>query len=414
MVAIAGATPALADVDIGIRDIKIEPCADCGRSDNWVIRTSIGAEIVTMAVSVQNTGGNRIFLDENNFRLNYDMYDLECIITQSKKDPEWDGYGEGYYRDWKCSVGPNEYTISTHDSCTWECDGDQYIDAERSERTSGRSDCGFDIAIPSGETTDVTVCFHTTQAAEYTSLGIQITTYEGVHVMLDGTECTSRSCIGNIDLARVGDTTFEYHITDTSIYDTVRPGYSDTISQAIQDGLDRWVDMNPHISFVQVHDQDMADFRISMGGTGESRSFAGNTDTYGRVNDIGCLVEADTDCSMKLYVENNNHDGTVDLMNPAMIEYVTVHEIGHLLGLPHHPSALHAMHNTLDTDVEWYDDEYGFTAPGLKPPIIRTLESEESYKQILDSWEQIHHSIGSTENEVRLGAIITVLLNLLG
>ena len=429
-IAIVGATPALADIDIGIKEITRELCADCGHG---------GYETLTMIVSVQNMRGDRIFLDESYFYLQYDQYDVECTATAGvvdnrhydpDKQSDDDVYSQRYfyYVDYHTCTGPSISYVMDYDyepnsavvNCGYGSDSkppachhaDSLYKGKRTE-SSGHPDCGLDMALPGGETKDVTVCFNIRHAAELITLGLK---GAGYVILEDGNECSRNDCIGNIDLARVGDTTFEYHIADTSIYDTVRPGYSDTISQAIRDGLDRWEDSNPHVSFVRVDDRDMADFRISMGGTGESVSFGGATDTYGRVNDIGCLVEADTDCTMKLYVENNNHDGTIDLMNPAMIEYVTVHEVGHLLGLPHHPSALHAMHSTVHTDVDWYDDEYGFTAPALKAPVIRTLEAEGSLEKLHERYQQMYARINNqaTDNEYELADIIVGLLKLFG
>ena len=412
---ISGATPVLAqDLDIGITNITHEQCTDCEYA---------GYSKVTITASVQNIDyssdrdyNHDIYLEYARFLLGYTA-PVNCTYDSSQTIND----GKHVEHLWtNCTTqGTNEppNEIYTADGGDGDCNAVKPTCTPHSSTKRVFSDCSLTGTIQRGETREVTTCFTVPASAEYTILGVYGDRRDRVayHVTLDGAECSSSHCVDEIDLTRVGDATYEYTVTDTSIYNSVHPGYSDIINQAIKDGLDKWADMNPHIRFMHINDNNNeADFHISMGGTGESSSFSDNTDTYGRVNDVGCLVEADAGCELKLYVENNNHDGTVDLMNSAMIEYVTAHETGHLLGLPHHPSALHVMHNTYDTDVDWYNDEYGFTAPALKAPVIRTLEAEGSYTQLRDVWEQIYPSVGATENEVKLGTIIIGLLNLLG
>lgn len=394
---------------IDIKEITREPCADCEGSSGSVMY----AYSNTLHVYGPTKGPVK------------NGWETVTVITYGpiKSPPNLT-----YHQHIECTTTPITIDVSPYTIIgSWECSGPNTKYTLNNKNENGRyiyisplNSCFQQERTPSSKCNTEGTILDRTQTAYAEIIDTHTMQFNIQHA-------TDIIAIGNADLARVGDpdvarlydTKFEYHVANISIYDTVRPGYSDTANQAIRDGLDRWVDLNPHISFVPVNDRDRAELYVSMGGTGESRSFMGDTDTYGRVNDVGCLVTGykrseSSGCEMTLYLENNNHDGTIDLMNPAMIEYVTVHEIGHLLGLPHHPSALHAMHNTLDTDVKWYDDEYGFIAPVLKPPNIRTMEAEESYKQVRDNWEQIRPSIGSTQNETKLVAIIITLLNLLG
>lgn len=233
-------------------------------------------------------------------------------------------------------------------------------------------------SIPDGESKELTLCFLIPRdIADPYNL---VMWYDGgdywQYVFFDR-ECKDSSwperCGGSWDLGRVivDDGIYEYTIADTSIYELEVPGFTAMLEETARNALKMWSDVNPGIEFVLVDDKEGADFNILMGGTGETKTlFGGISDKWGEVNDIGCLVEHDIDCTMTIYVENRV-GGDVVLFSQVLLGYTILHETGHLLGLPHHPSALHAMHSPLDTNVSWYDpDEYNFVAPAFRYPEI--------------------------------------------
>lgn len=175
---------------------------------------------------------------------------------------------------------------------------------------------------------------------------------------------------GSWDLDRVivDDGIYEYTIADTRIYEAEVPGFTDMLETTARNALKMWSDVNPGMEFVLIGDKEAADFNILMGGTGKTSRYGGVIDKFGSVNDIGCLIEHDMDCTMTIYVENRR-GGEITLLPQVLLGFAILHETGHLLGLPHHPSALHVMHSPLDADVEWYDpDEYDFVAPTFRYP----------------------------------------------
>ena len=187
-------------------------------------------------------------------------------------------------------------------------------------------------------------------------------------------------CSANWDLAnpKKFDGVYEYVVINPTAYDRFRPEYGRVMQDAIASGLQAWADNNPDISFVQVDHANNADFSVFMGGTGESYTY--KTDVFGSVSEAGCLLDLDDGCAMTLFVENRGSDGSVQLFDPKMIEFVTAHETGHLFGFPHHASALHVMHSPLDDTRTWYDDsEYGLVSPYLTQP--SASEPENSYME---------------------------------
>ena len=185
-------------------------------------------------------------------------------------------------------------------------------------------------------------------------------------------------CSTSWDLAnpKKFDGVYEYAVINPTAYDRFRPEYGRVMQDAIASGLQAWADNNPSISFVQVDRADNADFSVFMGGTGES--YTHKTDVFGSVSEIGCLLDLDDGCAMTLFVENRGSDGSVQLFDPKMIEFVTAHEAGHLFGFPHHASALHVMHSPLDDTRTWYDDfEYDLVSPYITQP--SASDSENSY-----------------------------------
>ena len=168
---------------------------------------------------------------------------------------------------------------------------------------------------------------------------------------------------------------YTYTITNADFYDQKFPSYKDTIELGVAAGLDDWSSINP-IGFERVDDPLAADFVITMGGTGENPGLMFNTDTYGRVSDVGCLRDRAYDCSITLFVENE-YRGSVDLFTEEMIRFVTAHEIGHTLGFKHHGSATHVMYSPLDNTKSWYDNEkYGLNPPDISRPQYSTMSAE--------------------------------------
>ena len=287
---------------------------------------------------------------------------------------------------------------------------------------------GLDDSIPTGSSREVTLCFPVPAGVtDYKSFGVRA--YDGRQfILLDGRACedltkskSQRNCGGTWDLTRqiMNDGVYEYTIADASIYNNVYSGYDQVVNDSVMNALDLWSGANPHIRFELVDNKTDADFNVLFGGTGEAiyRIFGGVVDTYGSVNDIGCLVEHDIDCNLTLFVENRNRDGTVELLSPQMLEYVTAHEVGHLLGLPHHPSALQSMHSPLDAVVDWYDDgEYGFVTPSFTMPAIQTMAADGRYGELRAAYDVLFESLNgrASESEIELSRIIIELFELLG
>ena len=168
---------------------------------------------------------------------------------------------------------------------------------------------------------------------------------------------------------------YTYAITNADFYDHKFPSYSGTIERGAAAGLDAWSSINS-VEFERVDDSSVADLIITMGGTGENPEFLFGTDTYGRVSDIGCLLDRADDCSITLFVEDES-SGSVDLLTEEMIRFVTAHEVGHALGFKHHGSATHVMYSPLDNTKSWYDDEaYGLSAPDISRPQYSTISAE--------------------------------------
>lgn len=273
-------------------------------------------------------------------------------------------------------------------------------------------------SISDGE--NLRLCFPVPVSTELYSLQLWDTDYNKARqtVSLGNLDCDdSVYCTETWDLSQVDlDRTYTYAITGATFYDRVYPGYGDIVDEAVTSGLNHWKDVNPDMSFQHVNNPADVDFVVVMGGTGDGP----RTDTFGSVNDIGCLVEHDTDCTIQLFVENA-YGTSIELFGHSMIEYVTAHEFGHLLGMPHHGSSLHLMYSETDTNRVWYEDsEYGLTAPYIAYPAVQTIQEEvhSNIAQLKSAYDDIVNKAGDDgptgSNWTQLQQIITTLFGLLG
>lgn len=256
---------------------------------------------------------------------------------------------------------------SVHDDDVWSLPGD------------GASLAGWHAAckepvssISRGGSASTSPCFPLKPSMTPTSLAVFSTNYPGYAQIITfmPNDCDNLQspeyCGGEWNLDRV-DGQFTYFVENAEAYDNHQPGYSDTLRDGVEAGFDAWERLNQSIRFVPTTDLGLADITVGMGGTGED--YEDKTDTFGRVNEVGCLVDMVYDCTITLFVENDYSGSGLTLMGPEMIEFVTAHEIGHLLGFPHHASALHLMYSPLDNTRSWYEDhEYMWTVPDIQQP----------------------------------------------
>ena len=173
---------------------------------------------------------------------------------------------------------------------------------------------------------------------------------------------------------------YKYAITEVDFYDDY-PGYGDIIMEAAAAGLKHWSDLND-IRFQYVQNPELEDFIITMDGTGEGGGFLGRTDTYGMVNEIGCLAKSDQDCTITLFVEDYTGK-SLELHSFEAITFVVAHEMGHLFGFPHHGSSLHIMYSPMDSTRSWYDDrDYGLVTPHVLIPHDPTIRNDYDFEFI--------------------------------
>lgn len=412
LIVVAGAAPAFAaplNVDLDFVSYEREFfCPDCQPYNHWksgYVYPDADAgsfDMVVITFLLENNRGTSLYLKNLGLFLNYHV-DSD-VFTQ--------------YQYWRINNHLCDY-----DNVPTMCSNSDYelYVPDKCDRSS------LDRSIVHGASEEVTLCFPVpVGVTDYQAFGIVASDRQ--FIRLDGVACEDitnsknrQECGGTWDLTRqiVNDGVYEYTIADASIYNSVYSGYDQVVNDAVANALGLWSDANPHISFELVDNRNDADFDILMGGTGEAvhRVFGGVVDRYGSVNDVGCLVEHDIDCNLTLFVENRNRDGTIELLSPQMLEYVTVHEVGHLLGLPHHPSALHSMHSPLDAVVDWYDSgEYGFVAPPLMVPAIQTMTAAGQYGELVAAYDALFERLSgsASESEIELSRIIVALFELLG
>ena len=177
-----------------------------------------------------------------------------------------------------------------------------------------------------------------------------------------------RYCSATWDLSRERqyDGLHTYTIEGVDIYERHQSGYGELVKEAVKSGLDAWSNINTNMRFQYTNDPARAEFKVIMGGTGEE--YGSKTDTFGSVNEIGCLRNLNEVCTITMFLEDA-YTNRVNLMSSEMIEFVIAHEVGHLFGLPHHASALHLMYSPLDRHATWYEDsDYGLVVPDITNP----------------------------------------------
>ena len=131
---------------------------------------------------------------------------------------------------------------------------------------------------------------------------------------------------------------YTYTITDLPPDRETPENYQGIVAAGVKAGFDRWGDIND-ITFTYTDSKIKADITIQQ-QVGNGRGEYGNAK-------VGCLFES-TQCTIQLFTAwDKPFSNTENLLNKHAIEYVTAHEFGHLIGLPHHTRPQpHNEHNS--------------------------------------------------------------------
>ena len=128
------------------------------------------------------------------------------------------------------------------------------------------------------------------------------------------------------------------------------------VKEAIRGAISEWTILNPNLAFTPTHTDDSGNVIIEwidadyIWGAGYHDS---RTDT----KRIG--IDFDT---------SEPDEYGASLMNPSLVQYVTTHELGHVLGLGHSSELGHLMYGTSDPKPDRVFDDKGYSVPRLAMP----------------------------------------------
>lgn len=176
-----------------------------------------------------------------------------------------------------------------------------------------------------------------------------------------------------------GDVTiYRYAVSGASLaYETVYPGYTHVVDNAITSALSSWEKVNPGIGFVRVDHPADADFMIEVDDSGKWR-VSEYEHIAGFAQRVGCLPDGTKPCKMWVYVEGVGDGSYVRLAGHQILSDTVAHELGHLLGFPHHTERTHIMNVYGLPGDDYHDTQYGYVTPP-RPSVDYWSIQEESF-----------------------------------
>ena len=134
--------------------------------------------------------------------------------------------------------------------------------------------------------------------------------------------------------------------------------YWEDVKDAIREGIDEWVSLNPDLIFTPSHD-DRYDVIIEWIDSGRAWGVEYHDRSTG--NRIGIDFNAPGPDAYG-----------ASLLNPDIIQYIMAHEIGHLLGMGHSSEAGHLMYGESNPRPDRVFNNMGYLVPY---PIIENFEN---------------------------------------